>query len=142
MLAGLGSMAVPLIALAAPPSITVYKDPNCGCCTGWIEHLRREGFTATVVEQADLGPLRRKLGVPDAVMSCHTAVAGGYFIEGHVPASAVRRLLAEKPPARGIAVPGMPIGSPGMESRDGRVEPYEVVLVDRTGRLVVFSRHG
>ncbi len=128
-------------ASAAPPPVTVYKDPNCGCCSGWVTHMRRAGFAVTVVERADLTPLRRTLGVPDSALSCHTAVVGGYFVEGHVPVSDVRRLLAEKPAARGIAAPGMPIGSPGMEAPDGKVEPYAVVLIGRDGRTSVFSRH-
>ena len=142
LLIGGAALAVSAPALAAPVTITVYKDPNCGCCTGWVTHLRRTGFAPTVVEQADLTPLRRKMGVPDTMLSCHTAVVGGYFVEGHVPAADVHRLLKEKPPARGIAAPGMPVGSPGMESRDGRTEPYEVMLIDRTGRPSVFARHG
>ncbi|MBP7703688.1 MAG: DUF411 domain-containing protein [Caulobacter sp.] len=128
-------------ATAAAQKITIYKDPNCGCCTGWVTHLRRAAFQTTVIEQADLMPLRRRLGVPDEVVSCHTAVVGGYFVEGHVPMVALRRLLAEKPAARGIAVPGMPVGSPGMEAPDGRIEPYQVLLIGHDGRTSVFSRH-
>lgn len=140
LLAG-ASMTLPQAALAALPPVTVYKDPNCGCCDAWVTHLRRAGFSATVVQQPDLAPLRRKLRVPDAALSCHTAVVGGYFVEGHVPAADVKRLLASKPAAYGIAAPGMPIGSPGMESPDGTREAYDVLLVGRDGRTRVFSTH-
>jgi hypothetical protein len=114
-------------AHAAPkPVIKVSKDPNCGCCTGWVEHLHSSGFTATVVDAPDMQAVKQRLGVPAELASCHTAEIAGYVIEGHVPASAINRLLAEKPQARGLAVPGMPIGSPGMEG--GTPEPYEVIL--------------
>jgi len=114
-------------ASAAPkPAIHVSKDPNCGCCTGWVQHLRNNGFTATVVDTKDMHAVKARLGVPEELASCHTAEIAGYVIEGHVPAHAIDRLLAEKPTARGLAVPGMPIGSPGMEG--GRPEVYEVML--------------
>lgn len=129
-------------AAAPAPLVTVYKDPNCGCCRGWVAHLRAAGFSTRVFEQADLAPLRQRLGVPAAAQSCHTAVVDGYFVEGHVPASAIRRLLTKRPSARGLAVPGMPVGSPGMESRDGRVDPYAVLLVTKDGQSLMFSRHG
>ncbi len=108
------------------PAIKVSKDPNCGCCNGWVAHLRRNGFTATVVETADMQAVKTRLGVPAELNSCHTAEIAGYIVEGHVPAQAIRRLLAERPDALGVAVPGMPIGSPGMEG--GRPEIYEVLL--------------
>ena len=111
---------------ATRPAIHVSKDPNCGCCTGWVEHLRNNGFTATVADTADMQTVKRRLGVPEELASCHTAEIAGYVIEGHVPAQAIDRLLAEKPTARGLAVPSMPIGSPGMEG--GRPEVYEVML--------------
>jgi len=108
------------------PVIKVSKDPNCGCCTGWVEHLRSNGFVAAVTNSADMQAVKVRLGVPEELASCHTAEIAGYVIEGHVPARAIRRLLAEKPAARGLAVPGMPIGSPGMEG--GTPEVYEVIL--------------
>ena len=111
---------------AQKPAIKVAKDPNCGCCSGWVEHLRNNGFTATVADTADMQAVKTRLGVPAELASCHTAEIAGYVIEGHVPAQAIERLLAEKPDARGLAVPGMPIGSPGMEG--GRPEVYEVIL--------------
>lgn len=126
-LAALAAAGVATGANAAPkPAIHVSKDPNCGCCTGWVEHLRNNGFTATVVETKDVQAVKARLRVPEELASCHTAEIAGYVIEGHVPAHAIDRLLAEKPNARGLAVPGMPIGSPGMEG--GRPEVYEVVL--------------
>lgn len=108
------------------PAITVWKDPNCGCCTGWVEHLRRNGFAATVIETANVQTIKVEHGVPAELASCHTAEIAGYTIEGHVPARAILRLIAEKPNARGLAVPGMPIGSPGMEG--GTPETYDVIL--------------
>lgn len=111
---------------AAKPAIHVSKDPDCGCCTGWVEHLRSNGFTATVADTADMQAVKARLGVPEKLASCHTAEIAGYVIEGHVPAHAIDRLLAEKPKAHGLAVPGMPIGSPGMEG--GRPEVYQVIL--------------
>lgn len=108
------------------PALTVWKDPNCGCCEGWVEHLRRNGFTATVIETSDVQSIKVQRGVPAELASCHTAEIAGYTIEGHVPAQAILRLLAEKPAGLGIAVPGMPIGSPGMEG--GRPEVYDVIL--------------
>lgn len=114
--------------LRAQPSaaVKVWKDPNCGCCSGWVDHLRRNGFAVAVFETADMQAVKAQRRVPAALASCHTAEVGRYIIEGHVPASAIRRLLSEKPEALGLAVPGMPIGSPGMEG--GTPEIYEVVL--------------
>jgi hypothetical protein len=119
--------ALSAAGLHAEPAtaIKVWKDPNCGCCTGWVEHLRRNGFAVTVEETADLMPIKAQHGVPGALTSCHTAAVGPYTIEGHVPAAAIRRLLTERPQARGLAVPGMPAGSPGM---DGEPEAYDVML--------------
>lgn len=121
-----GAMAV------TPESITVHKDPNCGCCTGWVRHLEKSGFTTRVIETSQLDTVKKRLGVPDDLASCHTAEVADYIIEGHVPAAAIKRLLAEKPKARGLAVPGMPIGSPGMEG--GVPEFYEVVLFGPQGQ--------
>lgn len=122
---------------SAKPSLVVHKDPNCGCCTGWVEHLRGNGFAVTVIETADLEPIKAKLGVPAQLAACHTAEIMGYAIEGHVPAQAIRRLIAEKPKATGLAVPGMPVGSPGMEG--GTPEPYDVILFGNR-RSEVFAR--
>jgi hypothetical protein len=128
---------------AAPRDMTVYKTPWCGCCKGWITHLTRAGFRVRTVEVEDLAPIRQKHGIPFRLSSCHTGEIGGYFVEGHVPIADVQRLLREKPKALGLTVPGMPIGSPGMESRDGTVEPYQSLLIlDRKGATRVFARHG
>ena len=112
--------------------VTVHKDPSCGCCSGWVRHLQQAGFTVKTIETADLDPVKTRLGVPNDLAACHTAQIGGYVIEGHVPVAAIRRLLAEKPNARGLAVPGMPIGSPGMEGPNP--QPYAVVLFGSSGR--------
>ena len=120
----------PMSLRAAPalPLITVSKDPNCGCCSGWVEHLLAAGFQATVNNVGNLPAMKARLGVPDELASCHTAEVAGYVIEGHVPASAIKRLLAERPKAIGLAVPGMPVGSPGMEVPGSPNEAYDVVL--------------
>lgn len=124
--------AVPLTAEAAPYVVTVHRDPNCGCCSLWAQHLRDAGFVVKIEETSDLEAVRTRLGVPPALASCHTAEVNGYLIEGHVPAEAVRRLLTERPVARGLAVPGMPAGSPGMEG-GGEPQPYTVVLFGAGG---------
>ncbi|OLB77806.1 MAG: metal-binding protein [Alphaproteobacteria bacterium 13_2_20CM_2_64_7] len=111
--------------------ITVHKDPTCGCCSGWVEHIQKAGFKTKFRDTRDLDA-KRRLGVPDDLAACHTAEVAGYIMEGHVPAAALRRFLAEKPKAAGLAVPGMPIGSPGMEG--GRPEKYDVVLFGPEGR--------
>lgn len=123
-----------------PPAIRVNRSPTCGCCGGWIQHMRQAGFEVTENVTRDLDAVAQRLGVPEAMRACHTAEAGGYFIEGHVPAADVRRLLAERPNAAGIAVPGMPIGSPGMEVGNRR-QPYQTLLVARGGGTSVFAQH-
>ena len=124
------------------PLVVVHKSPTCGCCTVWAAHMRKAGFPVEIRDEADLAPVKQRLGVPAGKHSCHTAVVDGYFIEGHVPAADVKRLLATKPDAKGLAVPGMPLGSPGMEMPDGRTQPYAVELVQRDGTTGVYSRHG
>jgi hypothetical protein len=114
------------------PLVVVTKDPSCGCCSGWAEHLVRTGYPTKIIESKDLQSLKRKLGVPQDLASCHTAEVGGYVLEGHVPAPAIHRLLAERPEGIGLAVPGMPVGAPGMEG--GAPEVYEVILFGRGGR--------
>jgi hypothetical protein len=126
------------ILAASLPGVTVTKDPNCGCCTGWIEHLRQAGFPVRIIETSDLQPVKARLGVPTSLASCHTAEVAGYVVEGHVPASAVTRLLREKPKAIGLALAGMPVGSPGMEG--GPAETYDVVLF-APGREQTFERY-
>jgi hypothetical protein len=107
------------------------KDPTCGCCSGWVQHLQNAGFATKVLDTRDIDAVKKRLGVPDDLAACHTAEVAGYVIEGHVPAAALSRFLAEKPNATGLAVPGMPIGSPGMEG--GRPEKYDVVLFGQNG---------
>ena len=124
---------------AAAATIEVIKTATCGCCAKWVEHLRKEGLTVVTTDVADVGPTARRLGVPDALRSCHTAKAGGYAIEGHVPAADIKRLLREKPKAAGIAVPGMPAGSPGMESRSP--QRFATMIFDRAGKVRVFAQH-
>lgn len=123
-----------------PAAVTVFKDPNCGCCALWVEHLRKHAFAVTVRDTSDLAGIKRTGRVPQALQSCHTAFVDGYVIEGHVPATDVQRLLAEKPKVAGIAVPGMPIGSPGMEM-GARKDRYDVVAFTRDGMTSVFARH-
>jgi hypothetical protein len=122
------SLGLSFPAKARPlPEVAVSKDPNCGCCTAWADHLRVAGFPVQIAERADMRAVKSRLGVPDSLASCHTAEVAGYVLEGHVPASAVVRLLRERPRAKGLAVPGMPMGSPGMEG-GGEPETYEVTL--------------
>jgi hypothetical protein len=128
--AGLVARVYP--ASAQTPAIIVHKDPNCGCCTGWVRHLKGAGFVVTVEETADLQAVRKRFGVPHDLAACHTAEIAGYVIEGHVPALAVRQLLEMRPAAIGLAVPGMPAGSPGMEG--GAPQKYNVVLFGPSGR--------
>ena len=121
-------------SLAAEPTIAVTKDPNCDCCSGWVEHLRQAGFAVEVRDVPDVNRIKARLGVPSDLAACHTAQVSGYVIEGHVPASALRRFLKEKPNAKGLAVRGMPVGSPGMEVPGSPPEEYNVVLFGPTRR--------
>jgi hypothetical protein len=127
------------LAAASPPKIKVTKDPNCGCCGGWVDHLKAAGFAVEVAETGALDQVKAKLGVPNDLAACHTAEIEGYVIEGHVPAVAIRRLLSEKPQAKGLAVPGMPVGSPGMEVAGAQADVYDVVLFGAFGKRV-FAR--
>jgi hypothetical protein len=111
-------------AIAAQPAITVYKSPTCGCCEAWVEYLRGEGFQVKAFDRKELSSLKREVGVTKEMASCHTATVDGYVIEGHVPAAPIRKLLAERPKTRGLAVPGMPLNSPGMGQMDGRLKTY------------------
>jgi hypothetical protein len=120
-----------------PVPVTVYKSPTCGCCGKWVEHMRANGFEVTVSDMPDVTPMKDKQGVPAALRSCHTALVGGYAIEGHVPADVIKKLLTEKPNAAGIAVPGMPMGSPGMEGASK--DTYSVVLFDKAGKTSVYA---
>lgn len=120
-------------------TVEVFKNPQCGCCGKWVEHLRESGFQVQTHEIADVIAARKKLGMPDRLGACHTAKVGGYIIEGHVPAADIQRLLKEQPKALGLAVPSMPPGSPGMESP--KPIPYETLLVQTDGTIGVFARH-
>jgi hypothetical protein len=126
------ALGAPLsVASADDAMVIVHKDPNCGCCSLWVPHLLDAGFAVRVEEAADLKTVRARLGIPAALAACHTAEVAGYVLEGHVPAVAVRRLLSDRPNAKGLAVPGMPIGSPGMEG--GQPQPFTVVLFGPDG---------
>lgn len=124
----------------AASRIHVYKNPDCGCCGEWVKHLASAGFAVQVTEVADTAETRKKLGMPEKFGSCHTATADGYLLEGHVPAADIKRLLATRPKALGLAVPGMPVGSPGMEM-GSRKQAYQVLLVDRSGGSSVFAQY-
>ena len=133
------SEPLPLLAEGSSdlPTVLVYKTPTCGCCNGWIEHLRAAGFTVDARNTTDLMTIKMDAGVPSGMMSCHTALVDGYVVEGHVPAEQLKRLLTERPELAGIAVPGMPAGSPGMESSNPR--PYQVLSFDSQGNAAVFA---
>lgn len=120
-------------------TVTVYKSPTCGCCGKWEDHLRAHGFTVESKPTEDVQAVKATLGVPEPLRSCHTAVVGGYVIEGHAPADDIARLLRERPEIAGLAVPGMPLGSPGMEAPSP--ESYDVVAFDRNGETSVFAKH-
>ena len=128
-----------LPAFAAGNKLTVFKSPSCGCCQAWATHMQRAGFNVEIVQAEDLSTIKARFGVPRILEACHTATVGSYVIEGHVPAGDVKRLLRERPKAIGLAVPGMPIGSPGMEQGDQR-EPFKTILFSKTG-YYVFGNH-
>lgn len=133
-----GLMLVGTAANAA--TMTVMKSPTCGCCAKWIEHVQAHGIAVKVVDVPDIAAVKAKAGVPNKLASCHTAKINSYVVEGHVPAADIKKLLANKPKARGIAVPGMPMGSPGMEHGSHR-EPYQTMLIKADGTATVFARH-
>jgi hypothetical protein len=135
----LGSAMLGTGALSAEQTITVYKSPTCGCCDKWVAHLEENDFAVETVDITDLRMVKSMAGIAPEHASCHTARVGDYVIEGHVPADDIRRLLAERPDARGLTVPGMPMGSPGMES--SQPEHYEVLLLDKDGKTTVFAEH-
>lgn len=120
------------------PRVMVYKNPSCGCCGDWVKHMRANGFRVEVADVDDVAPIRQRHAVPESLASCHTALVDGYFIEGHVPASDVWRLLRERPKVKGLAVPGMVVGSPGMEQ--GPPQPYATMVFDGRGSRV-FQQH-
>lgn len=133
-----------LLAISSPsqssgPLVTVFKTPTCGCCGKWVEHLKANGFAVKVQEVTDTAGYEKQYHVPRTMLSCHTAVVNGYTIEGHVPAAEIKRLLYERPKAVGLAVPGMPAGSPGMEA--ARSEAYSVYVFDESGHASVYARY-
>ena len=127
---------------AAKTPVEVWKDPSCGCCKEWVQHLEQNGFAVTVHDKGNAA-VRAQLGIPQKLGSCHTAVVGGYALEGHVPVREIRRLLKEKPAAIGLSVPGMPVGGPGMDGAvyKGRKDPFDVLLVTKTDVRVFASYH-
>ena len=130
------------VAVAARDTVVVWKNESCGCCKLWVEHLEQAGFAVQVHDIDNMGPTKERVGIPVAMGSCHTGEVGGYFVEGHVPADDIKRLLREKPDAKGLTVPAMPLGSPGMEQPSGEVQPYDVFLVARDGSTSVYAHHG
>jgi len=130
----------PTSALAQPTEMTVYRSPTCGCCGKWIDHMKKQGFVIKDIQREDMDTLKRELGVPEELQSCHTARVGDYVVEGHVPAADVKKLLTDKPKAIGLAVPGMVTGSPGMEM-GGRKDPFEVIVFDRDGKTDKLSTY-
>lgn len=123
----------------ALPKMTVYKTATCGCCAKWVDHMKAAGFNVTVEIVPNTAPYRQQFGMPDKFGSCHTAVAGGYTFEGHIPAADIKKFLKEKPAALGLAVPGMPLGSPGMESV--RSDAYNTLQIAKSGASTIFEKH-
>ena len=125
---------------SAKPQMTVYKSSTCGCCSKWVEHMQANGFEVKAIDVDDIDKVKRERGVPDSAASCHTAVVNGYLVEGHVPADAVLEMLKEKPAIAGIAVPGMPMGAPGMEVPSGQKDAYSIVSFDKAGKTTVYQK--
>jgi hypothetical protein len=130
-----------VVADSAAPVITVYKSPTCGCCKGWVEHVKAAGYKVDVHDVADVTPVKDDAGVPADARSCHTAIVGGYALEGHVPASDIARLLKERPAIAGLTVPGMPVGSPGMEVPGQPADKYDVMAFKAGGSTEVYASH-
>jgi hypothetical protein len=139
---GLTALSLPSWAASNRGTVQVWKDPNCGCCKDWVAHLEQAGFKVTVNDTGNTGA-RKRLGMPEKLGSCHTGEIEGYVLEGHVPAKDIQRLLREKPKALGLAVPGMPVGSPGMDGAvyQGRKDPYDVLLVAKNGTTSVYQSY-
>jgi hypothetical protein len=143
LLLALGALPFAALAQQQPKVfVEVWKDPNCGCCGDWVKHLEANGFAVKVTHGGN-DAMRAKLGIPQKLASCHTALVGAYALEGHVPAREIRRLLKEKPQAAGLTVPGMPVGSPGMDDAayQGRRDPYDVLLVTKAGEARVYASY-
>jgi len=129
-----------MAAQATRPQMTVYKSATCGCCSKWVEHMQANGFDVKAINVDDIDKVKRERGVPADAASCHTAIVNGYIVEGHVPADAVLKVLKEKPAIAGIAVPGMPMGSPGMEVPGGQKEAFNIVAFDKAGKTSVYQK--
>lgn len=135
-----GISSLPALAAGVLPEVEVFRSPYCGCCGAWVAHMTSAGFPVKVTMVNDTTAARKRLGMPDSFGSCHTATVAGYVVEGHVPADEVKKLLAARPNAIGLAVPSMPPGSPGMEVGT-RTDPYQVLLIDRSGRASVYANY-
>ena len=127
--------------LSEPVEMTVYRSPTCGCCGRWLEHMKKNGFAIKDIKTGDMDAVKRRYGVPKSLQSCHTALVAGYVVEGHVPAGDVAELLKKRPGAVGLTVPGMPMGTPGMEM-GGRADPFAVLEFDKDGTTRVFHEYG
>ncbi|GMR13561.1 MAG: DUF411 domain-containing protein [Gemmatimonadota bacterium] len=138
----LGAMVIWSVQPAsAKPTVTVYKNATCGCCRGWIEHLRKEGYEVIAEDVDNLAAIKAELGVRSSFSSCHTALVDGYIVEGHVPAADIDRLLAERPEIAGLSAPGMPASSPGMAIPGRPVDPFDVLAFDELGKTTVYAKH-
>jgi hypothetical protein len=137
----LAAGAVSFAGRQTPVTVEVFKSPTCGCCAKWVDHLREHKFAVRTTDTDQVDAVKNKYGVPAAARSCHTALVGGYVLEGHVPAADVQRLLSERPAIVGLAVGGMPVGSPGMEVPGRPADPFDVLTFDKSGRMSVYSRH-
>lgn len=134
------SLNLPAEEIVKQPEIVVYRSPSCSCCGKWIEYLKQNNFNIKSVSSPDMEAVKEKFGVPDKLASCHTAVIDGYIVEGHVPVEDIKKMLVNKPAIAGIAAPGMPIGSPGMET-DGQKDAYRVISFEKNGKTAVFAEH-
>jgi len=129
---------ITVASAATRPAVTMHRSPTCGCCGAWAAYLRRAGFPVTIINETDLAPIKSRAGVPDPLQSCHTAFVDGYVVEGHVPVEAIEKMLSERPPIKGIAVPEMPTGSPGMEIPLMKPEPFKVMAFVQGGSSETF----
>ena len=135
-----GGSAIGAAAQGAPATkLTMHRSPGCGCCLKWVAAAKEAGFDVTVVNSPDILAFKKQQGIPQKLYSCHTTLAGAYVVEGHVPFESIRKLLKTKPPIKGISVPGMPLGSPGMEVPSGEKQPFQVMAFDAAGKISTFS---
>jgi len=139
--AGIWLAGLPRRKTGAPTAVTIYKSRSCGCCAKWVDHVKAAGFDARVHDEENMDGLKDELGVPQEVRSCHTAVVGGFLIEGHVPAGDIRQLLTRRPKVAGLAVPGMPAGTPGMAEPGSTIADFDVLAFQTDGSTSVFARH-